>query len=253
MGRICVLDNAQALQHAVAKEWVAIAAQSISDRGCFNMALSGGSTPKNLFELISSSEYSASLDWGKCHLFFGDERFVPADHEDSNFRMAKLAMFDRIHIPVENIHPVNTAMADAHASAQAYANTLKEHLPLSDEGVPIFDLMLQGVGGDGHTASLFPGTDILNERDKEVAAAWVEKFKSWRISVTFPVINAARNIIVLVSGETKADIANQLLVQPVPETPYPIQMIEPQGQLSWYLDKDAASQLPKEIMMGSTV
>ena len=245
--QIRIFPSADSLQHALADTWVALAREAIAERGQFCMALSGGSTPKALYQLMATPAYKDAVDWQHCHLFFGDERFVPADHEDSNYRMVRNALFDHISLPVSHIHRIDTGLGEAHACASAYADELQGVVPHDEDGVPVFDLMLQGIGDDGHTASLFPGTDILRERQRHVAAAYVEKFQAWRISVTFPVIDRARHVLFLVSGAGKADIIKTLLVDPPADPPFPVQMIRAQGKLEWYLDSDAALRLPEAM------
>lgn len=245
---IYVFPDSLALQQAVAGAWVDLAREAIAARGKFCMALSGGSTPKALYQLMASAEYRTSVEWDKCHLFFGDERFVPSDHADSNYRMARLALFEQVELATANIHHVDTSLADPESCAQAYDEELRSVLPHDEQGRPVFDLMLQGMGDDGHTASLFPGTSILTETNKIVAAAYVEKFNAWRISVTFPVINHARHVIFLISGKGKAEIIKKVLLDPVSEPILPVQMLSPHGQLDWYLDSDAAVLLPANLI-----
>jgi 6-phosphogluconolactonase len=157
-------------------------------------------------------------------------------------------MLDQLTIPEDHVHPIISADQDVQASAQAYEQELRNTLPHTQSGMPQFDVMLQGIGDDGHTASLFPGTSILQERDQWVAAVQVAKLDAWRISVTFPVINHARCIIMLVAGAGKAAIMHEVLVAPPSAMPYPVQMIQPQGELHWYMDKAAAAQLPADLI-----
>lgn len=240
---IQIFSDATGLQQAVADVWVSLAREAIAERGQFCMALSGGSTPKALYELMASTAYRQAVDWRHCHFFFGDERYVPADHSDSNYRMARTALFEQVDIPVTNIHQIDTTFSDPQDSARAYDELLQTILPCDVEGRPVFDLMLQGVGDDGHTASLFPGASILAERNCNVAATYVEKFNAWRISVTFPVIDHARHVLFLVSGSGKAQIIKTLLRDPVVSPAFPVQMIHARGRLEWYLDRDAAALL----------
>lgn len=248
MANTKISPDLPALNIAVAEAWIALSAEAIAQRNAFHIALSGGSTPKALYQLMATDHYRQQTDWTRQHIWFGDERCVPHDHADSNYRMAREAMLDSLPIPPDNIHPVPMTDADVGKNAQDYETELLACLPKTAQGIPRFDLMLQGVGDDGHTASLFPGTTILQERDKQVAAVFVEKFNAWRISVTFPVINHARHLIVLAAGAGKADIVRTLLEDKVPDALYPVQMISPEGQLTWYLDSAAARLLSPETL-----
>ena len=252
-GKIHIFPDKQALNSAVAQAWQKLSAAAINERGAFHVALSGGSTPKSLFQLLASPEWRERFDWQHIQFYFGDERCVPADHPDSNYRMAREAMLDQLAIPASNVHPILINAQDVNASAQAYQQVLQTHLPKTESGMPQFDVMLQGIGDDGHTASLFPGTDILQECDKWVAAVHVAKLDAWRISVTFPVIDHARCIMMLAAGAGKAKIMHELLAMPPAATPYPVQMIQPHGDMQWYLDSAAAGLLATAIIESQNV
>ncbi|MCK4950924.1 MAG: 6-phosphogluconolactonase, partial [Gammaproteobacteria bacterium] len=166
---IRILDDSDDLAHVVAKRWVELADQAIAQSGSFNVALSGGSSPRKLFQLLAQPEYSKQVQWQKAHIYFGDERAVPLDHDDSNYRMAKEALLDHVPVPESQVHPIYIDLDNIRESANHYAEVLREniankHMRESD-GLPRFDLCLQGIGDDGHTASLFPGTEILNENE----------------------------------------------------------------------------------------
>jgi 6-phosphogluconolactonase len=246
-GKIHILPDQQALNAAVAQAWHTMSNAAIAARGEFHVALSGGSTPKSLFQLLASTEWRDRFNWKHIHIYFGDERCVPADHPDSNYRMVREAMLDHLVIPAINVHRIVIDTQNILASAQAYEQVLQSHLPKTEDGIPQFDVMLQGVGGDGHTASLFPGTAILHERDKWVDAVHVEKLNAWRISVTFPIIDYARCIMMLVAGAGKAEIVHELLALAPTATPYPVQQIQPRGEMRWYLDSAAAALLPETL------
>lgn len=248
MGNIIqIFQNSDALADAVAKRWIELAELSIERSGAFHVALSGGSTPKRLFQLLAQPEYSPKVQWPKIHIYFGDERAVPLDHADSNYRMAKEALLDHVPIPASQIHPVYADPDNIQECADQYAQVLKQNLA-SENNFPQFDLCLQGIGNDGHTASLFPGTGILNERQRSVAEVYVEKLESWRISITFPVLEIARTVLFLVSGDGKADILQKILQKALEgegDVAFPVQRID-RKEIEWFLDAAAASKLSKE-------
>lgn len=263
---IQILTDSDDLAHAVAKRWVELADQAIAQTGNFNVALSGGSTPKKLFRLLALPEYSEQVQWQKVHIYFGDERAVALEHDDSNYRMAKEALLDHVSVPESQVHPIYTDIENVRESADRYADVLRKNIASKHMreagGFPRFDLCLQGIGDDGHTASLFPGTEILNEDERIAAEVYVKKFQSWRVSLTFPVLANAQTMMFLVAGEGKADIVQQLL-ESAGEEKYPVQMLlsrindsrikeraqsEQQCQVEWYLDKAAASRFKTELI-----
>lgn len=241
MRKICVFETVEQLNQYVAQEWVQQAKAAIQERGAFFVSLAGGGTPKKLYQLLAQ-DYSDAIDWGRTHVFFGDERFVPQDHEDSNYRMAKETFLSILPVAESNIHAVPTQLDSPQACAQAYAEELKA-LPMQD-GIPSFDLMLLGMGDDGHTASLFPQTEVLDETLLWAKEVYVEKFQSWRISLTFPVINASRSVLFLVSGESKAQTMAQVLSESEVAI-YPVQRVKAQS-VQWCLDAAAAGLLTAE-------
>jgi 6-phosphogluconolactonase len=230
------------MNRAVADRVVELAERVLRERGSFFVALSGGSTPRALYQLLASPEYVARLDWAHVHVFFGDERCVPLDHPDSNYRMANESMLRRVPVPPEQVYPMCLHPESPTEEAARYSTLLKTRLPESHSGVPEFDLILLGLGEDGHTASLFPGTDILNDRREPVAAVYVEKLGSWRVSITYPVIDHARHVLFLVAGENKAPTLNLVFREPLGE-PLPVQRIEPRGEVEWHVDQAAAQAL----------
>lgn len=235
------------LNDAVVTAIVDKASAAIRQHGGFHIALAGGGTPKGIYELMATEPYRQQLPWSSIHIYFGDERCVPADHPDSNYRMAKQALLDKVPLPEGNIHPIKIDLNNIPNSAERYEAELKETVPVK-EGVPVFDLVLLGIGDDGHTASLFPGTDIVEETGKWVAAVYVQKFNAWRISLTYPVINAAANVFVIAAGSGKQHILKQVLAsEPIGE-PYPIQRVRPSGELVWYIDSAAAELLPQAMI-----
>ncbi len=213
--------------------WRQWSTDDIADHGSFRVALSGGSTPKQLYGQLAQTP---GLNWGQTLLAWGDERYVPADHPDSNYRMAREALIDQIEIPADNILPWPTQAQDPAKDAAHYAQTLQSHW---GSELPVFDLLLLGVGPDGHTASLFPGTAALNVTDSITTVG--SKQGEPRLTLTYPLINASRRVVFLVAGSNKAEIMRQLLTT-APQLP--AQRVRSQGSLIWMLDRSAAAQLP---------
>ncbi|MDZ7662670.1 6-phosphogluconolactonase [Thiohalophilus sp.] len=224
------------LERAATRRWVELARESIRARNSFHVALAGGSTPKPVYHLLQQEE----LEWDKVHLYWGDERDVPADHPESNYLMVKEALIDHVPIPVDNVHPIGV-QADIEKSVEEYRQVLG-NVHRSPNGLPCFDLVMLGMGDDGHIASLFPESSALTVADTAVVSVYVEKLNSWRVTLTYPVLNAARNLMLLVTGEAKAPIVAQVLGGDGDEN-YPVQKLAPQGRAEWYLDQAAASQL----------
>jgi 6-phosphogluconolactonase len=205
------------------------------------VALSGGSTPKVIYELLATPAWSQKNDWKKIHFFWGDERGVPADHPDSNYRMTKQALLSKIPVPEGNVHRVQTELG-AEKAAEAYEKTLREFFP--GEPWPPIDLMLLGLGENGHTASLFPHIKMLHEQKKWVAAEYIEEVKMDRISMTAPAINYARKTVFLISGKSKAEVVHDVLRGKHQPEQLPSQLIHPtNGPYLWLLDRDAAAQV----------
>ena len=238
---IRILNAPQELFQAAAAEFIALASTAIRRHGKFTVALSGGSTPKSLYSVLARS----ALPWDKIFFFWSDERHVPPDHPDSNYRMAKEALLSKVPVPPENIFRVRAEEKDANVVAKDYEEALKLFFRLKPGEFPRFDLILLGLGPDGHTASLFPNTAALNETKRLVVANWVEKFKTNRITFTYPVLNYAACVIFLVSGGDKSEIVREVLENPGADLPS--QKVHPaNGRLLWLLDKDAASKLSKK-------
>ena len=237
-----IKPNIESVCLAAADAILRLAKQSVSERGEFNLALSGGSTPKKLFQILAKPPYSTSIPWGKTRIFFGDERCVPPTHPDSNFAMASNALLKHINIDPLRVHRVQAELEPEDA-ANAYHTVLGGYLPLNNANQAVFDLILLGLGDDGHVASLFPDTDILEEKEKRAAAVWVEKHNSWRISITLPTINSARNVWLLVTGEGKRDIVDRIFNYSSDVEPLPVERLNPQTGVTWYLDEAAAKWL----------
>jgi 6-phosphogluconolactonase len=230
-----VLPDSPSLIEAAAEHFVASARAAIAKRGVFYVALAGGSTPKGLYQKLATQPYIDQIDWSRVHLFFGDERCVLPTHDDSNYKMAKLAMIDHIPIPETNVHRMPTEEGVAPDVAIRYCRKIKE--VMEEES---FDLVLLGLGPDGHIASLFPDTEALEVTDKLTTSLYVEKFESWRVTLTYPVINAAKQVIVFIAGEAKAAIVNDITTDAVEGLP--VQRLAPQGEYYWFMDAAAAGQ-----------
>lgn len=235
-----VCTDRQALFQRCADDLVALAREAITDHGTFHLALAGGSTPQGFYQLLATPDYRRRIDWSRCHIYFSDERCVPHDDIESNFRMAREALLDHVSLPLQQCHPIPTD-STPEADAARYHQLLAEQSTLG-EGPPRLDLILLGIGSDGHTASLFPGTPILQERDRYAAAVYVPHLASWRISLTYPLLNAARACWLIAAGHDKAAIITQAL-GPTLTPPLPVQRIDLPGRLHWYLDQAAAAQL----------
>lgn len=241
--RLQVFADPDALAAAAARRWQSIAADAIARRGRFDVALAGGSTPRTLYRLLANPEWRASIDWGLVHFWFGDERCVPPDHGDSNYRMAREALFDAIDTPPAQIHRIEGERAPEEA-ARCYEDALRAHLPPDGAAPPQLDLVLLGLGADGHIASLFPGTGLLDETRRWVGANRVDRLDAWRISLTLPLLNAARHVLLLVSGEAKAAIVAEVLGQTRPAASrYPVERLRPARAVEWLLDAAAAARL----------
>jgi 6-phosphogluconolactonase len=238
---VLIFDDAEQVAQAAARRIVELARQSINERGNFSLALSGGSTPKRIYELLASDDYRSQIEWPSVHIFFGDERTVPPDHSDSNYRMANEAMLSHLPVPPENIHRMN-GVGDAAANASDYESDMRSYFGETDW--PRLDLVMLGMGDDGHTASLFPESTALEEERAWVVANWVEKFNTWRITMTAPAINAARNVLFLISGAGKADRLHEVLKGVRDTARLPSQLIAPiAGRLEWYIDRAASAKL----------
>jgi 6-phosphogluconolactonase len=247
-----VADRA-ALARDAAQRFVTLARESITAHGRFAVALSGGSTPRDLYTLLASPEFSTQIDWTGVHFFWGDERAVPPGDPESNYRMTNETLLSRVKPPAQNIHRI-LAEREPVDAARTYEETLREfYNPQSpprassageDVLLPRFDLILLGLGANGHTASLFPHTQLLHETTRWVAAAYIDEVKMWRITLTAPVINAAANILWLVAGADKAATVHAVLRGDDRPEDLPAQLIRPtRGQVVWLLDQAAASQI----------
>lgn len=236
-----IFPDTEQLATAAAARWIALSHAACAARGAFHVALSGGSTPRRLYQLLALPEHQTAIDWARVHLYFGDERAVPPEHADSNYRMVREALLDHCVIPPQNVHRMHAEPAQIEQNAVGYAATLHRQLPQDAQGVPVFDLILLGMGADGHTCSLFPDTPILQDRARSVAPVYVERLHSWRLSLTYPVLDAARQLLFLVAGPDKATQMRRICRGETP--PVPVQGIHPRGTVEWFLDAAAAAEL----------
>ncbi|MGI9034834.1 MAG: 6-phosphogluconolactonase [Pyrinomonadaceae bacterium] len=241
MREIKIFSSVEDLNEFAAHEFVRLSDDAIGARGIFTVALSGGSTPKKLNALLASDKFRSQIEWRKIYFFFGDERNVPPDSDESNFRMANESLFSKLEIPAENIHRFLTETNDARAAAEKMQSEIKTFFNLEENEFPRFDLIFLGMGADGHTASLFPETAALNENKKIVVENYVEKFETFRLTFTFPTINNARNVIFLVAGADKAEAARAVLKGADNPQKFPSQKVNPEnGKLLFLLDEQAA-------------
>jgi len=232
------------LIRVAAEKIVKAAQEAIADRGQLAFALAGGSTPKKLYTLLATDTFRSQIPWDAIHFFWGDERHVPPDHHDSNYRMARETLLAHVPVPEDHVHRIPGEMQDAEEAADCYERELQEFFQLPPGKKPRFDLILLGMGPDGHTASVFPGTSAVHETTRCVVAPWVEKFSTFRITLTPAVLNEAAQVMFLVSGHDKAETLRSVLEGPYQPDIFPAQVINPtQGQLLWLVDKEAAGCL----------
>ncbi|HEX8069438.1 MAG TPA: 6-phosphogluconolactonase [Pyrinomonadaceae bacterium] len=240
---VLVFDDSAEVARAGARRFVDLSREAIFARGRFAVALAGGSTPKVIYELLASDAYRNEVDWTHVHVFFGDERCVPPDHKDSNYRMATEALLAHVPLPAAHVHRM-VGEGDAVANARLYEDELREFF--AGEPWPRLDLVMLGMGDDGHTASLFPGTRALAEEQAWVTSNWVEKFNTFRITLTAPAINHAAHVLFIVTGAGKADRLPEVLTGARDTDRLPSQLIRPvNGTLEWFTDKAAAANLNK--------
>jgi 6-phosphogluconolactonase len=239
--KVEIFGSPQELFRAAAEKFCTLGSNAIQDHGKFTVALSGGSTPRGLHQELVT-HFASRLDWSKVFFFWGDERHVPPESSDSNYRMASETLLSKLPIPPENIFRVPSELPDARQAATKYEQTLHQFFHPSPDSFPRFDFILLGMGPDGHTASLFPGTAALQEKNHLVVANWVEKLNTFRITFTYPVLNDAKFVMFLVNGDEKAEMVRRALNDP--SANLPCQKVRPEdGELLWYLDKGAALKL----------
>jgi 6-phosphogluconolactonase len=232
-GDVYVYDSAEEVTRVAADAFVAVVAGVLADRATARVALAGGSTPKAMYRLLASPAYRERVEWRRLEIYFGDERCVPPEHADSNYRMAREALLDHVPLGADRVHRIAGERPPEEAAAQYQQKLVR----LGDP--PRLDLVLLGMGPDGHTASLFPGTPVLAETRALAAAVYVEKLESWRVTLTAPVLSAAAHVIITAVGAEKADALLLALTKP-PGT-VPIQLVHAVDQ-RWLVDRAAAEK-----------
>ncbi len=238
-----ILEDPQQLAEAAADRLAAVAREAIAARGRFQVALAGGQTPRRLYRLLADDPARHELDWSRVEVFFGDERDVPPDDPQSNFRMARETLLDHVPLDAGRIHPMRTRSASLRRDAARYGALLRRRTVADGDGWPQLDLVLLGLGRDGHTASLFPATCVLHELQLTVAAVYVPQQKGWRLTLTIPVLERARQLLFLVSGADKSGALARTLSPQTSEPLLPVQRLKPRGEVAWYCDRAAASGL----------
>jgi 6-phosphogluconolactonase len=235
-----VYQSTLGLAHAVCDQIVDIAERAITSRGRFVLGLSGGKTPKPVYEMLANPDYSDAINWNFTHVFWSDERCVPPDHVESNYRMGRDLLLNRVRVPVANFHRIHGELEPKEA-ADLYEADLRDFFgKRMNTARPRFDLHLLGIGEDGHTASLFPGLPAVHETEKWVVSHYVEKLDTWRVTMTPEAINAAANIYFIVTGEEKNATVKRILHDDINIDELPAQAIKPtDGRLVWYLDSAA--------------
>jgi len=246
---IRILADGAAIATRAAQEFVQAAAEAVRVKGSFNVALAGGSTPKALYSLlVNDSALRSQVPWDKIHLFFGDERHVAPDHPDSNFRMASEAMISKSPLKPEQVTRIKGEYPDTEQAALEYEKALREYFQLKDGEYPRFDLVLAGMGNEGHTLSLFPGTKALHADGRMVVRNWIGKLYTERITLTAPVASNAAQVIFMVTGADKAPALKAVLEGPFEPDQLPAQLLQPRdGKLLWLVDTAAGSMLTAGI------
>lgn len=241
--QVRVFSRPEDLFEAAAEEFILSANAAVREKGHFDVALSGGSTPKTLYSLLANKP-ADTIPWREIRFFWGDERHVPPDHPDSNYRMANEAMLSLVPIDPKNVFRVLAENPDASAAAAQYEQTLHSILGTAKQGVPRFDLIFLGLGPDAHTASLFPGTKALQEKSRLVVSNWVDKFKTDRITLTLPVINHAAQVMFLVTGKDKAAAVSAVFDDQSNPEQFPAKLVKPtDGILTWLIGQEAAAEM----------
>lgn len=248
---IVAADRAEAARRA-AEAFATAASETLAAAPIFRVALAGGSTPKLMLELLALPDENGGartrVDWQRVEVFFGDERRVPPDDSQSNYRMASEALLAHVPIPPTQIHRIEAEREDVHDAAQRYAVLLRQRFGLGLRAWPRFDLILLGLGPDAHTASLFPETAALDERESLVVANWVPTLGTFRITLTSPVLSAAARVVFLACGDDKASAVTNVLEGPHRPIEYPAQLVQPANPPLWVLDRAAASRLSSQTI-----
>jgi 6-phosphogluconolactonase len=250
MVAVQVLADPEELSRAAAREVLRQAQESVRGKGLFTLVLSGGSTPRSLYSLLATdSSFRTKVPWEKIHFFWGDERTVPPGHAENNYGMALKTLLSKVSVPAENIHPIRIDLPDPGEAATDYEETLRGFFHLKVGEFPRFDMILLGLGADGHTASLFPGSDALSERDHLAVADWVKTLQAHRITLTLPVLNQAGFILFLVSGQEKAKALSLVFGEKAETANLPARLVQPTGgRVLWLVDRAAGSLLDARFL-----
>ncbi len=239
-GAVIALPDLEAVSREAAELFALLSQAAIASQGRFTVAIPGGSTPRMLYSLLASERYSGAVDWKKAHLFWTDERIVPPDHPESNFRLAFETFLSAVPLPAENIRRIK-GEKDAETAAREYEQDMQAFF--GREAIPAFDLVILGVGADGHTASLFPGPDALKETKRLAVPVFLEKPEHDRVTLTLPVLKNAHHVLFLASGGEKTDVLHEIL-EGGNRKQYPAGLVRPgHGSVRWLLDKKAASKI----------
>ena len=249
--KILIESTPESAIHLVATLVSGIACEAVAQRGRFSLALAGGTTPYQLYQDLTSPQSLEQIPWQHTFIFFGDERDVPHDHADSNYRMAEETLLRAVPMPFQQVFPMPADSTDLDQAARQYAQTVIQEVPAGPNGVPAFDLILLGMGGDGHTASLFPGTPALEESQKLIVTQHVPMLGRNRMTFTYPLINAAHNVVFLVTGMDKAEVIQRVLSDdPQVAAQLPAGRVRPQGTLYLVLDAEAGSRVHAKAAQG---
>lgn len=241
---IQIFNDTATLSQTAAELFVKTAQEAVAQNGRFTVALTGGSSPIQLHKLLTQSPYSEQVPWAQTYIFWGDERWVPLTDDKSNYKMAKDTLLDHVPVPADQIYPMY-GEGEPEEYAIQYEKILQNHF---NQEIPAFDLILLGMGDDGHTASLFPGTAVLNENSRWVQAYYLKPQNMYRITLTAPLINQAKKIVFLTFGQNKANALYEVLKGARNTEQYPSQLINPKnGEVIWLVDEAAASKLEKRF------
>ena len=238
----------EAVSRAAARDLADLGRAALAERGRFCVALSGGSTPRRMYEILGEALPWAQLDWRHVEVFWGDERAVPPEHPDSNYGAVAALLLGKLGIPPERVHRIQGELSDPEEAAARYQDELARVFTTPSDGLPpAFDLILLGMGPDGHTASLFPYSQALTERRRWVVGHRVARLSQPRITMTPPILNRAAEVRLLVTGADKASVLREVLIGPREPERLPVQLVAPEaGQLVWLIDRAAASELPAD-------
>lgn len=249
---ITVCADREELAGQAARRFADLAAVAVKQSGRFTVAFSGGSTPRDLYRALAAPPFREAVPWPRVHCFWGDERCVPPDHPESNYRGAHEALLARVPVPADQVHRIEAELPDPATAADRYAATLARTFALRPGAFPRFDLILLGMGADGHTASLFPGAPALAEAERPVAAVYVERLKAYRVTLTPPVLRRAAMVLFLVAGTDKAETLREVLEGAYRPDRYPSQLLrQAEGRVTWLLDRAAARRLDRRQSPGS--